>query len=650
MTLIAPRLFEELIPQDSRLLRSLVDAYFHHVHPLRCLGFVHKPTFIHALEKGTLKDEYIEALIYIICAFGARYLYWDLHQRLALDEDENLVPGVRWARKAKEMAMRDMLTPSVQNLMALILISEYGAGAHGNATAFILSGCCHRLARLLGLDDEREGSPTSGPEMCRLEGGRRLMWSCFILNSIIESGVDTDNSSKGLPPKLPLPASESEFISQTSHGGREERWLVAMESPDATRNVDYRGQTVYLIYLRTQVLRLIRQSLSQTEIQSPDSAFIKLLTRLQSWYANVPARLYITDLNVYILKELNMLGPVFFIHFAYHAAVADLTRVSLPGFDFPLAATFADVPHHFRQNCQRLCRQHADEISRLIEIGYQDTNHTVASNGRREREQAERNMRTNTKLMTLMGRDGSHVHVRPLLSLLYRFGFGNIATNWDPRSSANEVGAAEISDPADSNHLSHVSILRMARAEMQRRETQSIMGPASPNSCPVDSQQAQDGSDQMLGSSHGIASRASEGFGGESTLSNWQPAQEQGWSDSGATVKFATDGGSRHLPDRHAFISPFLASGNELSGFQDEQVSEAPRLIEMSNSDDRFLTDQDVLLQDPAFFPGSSPSNQFADDYAKLATEMSDYITWNATDYTPWSTFYPFSEDHPTDP
>lgn len=129
-----------------------------------------------------------------------------------------------------------------------------------------------------------------------------------------------------------------------------------------------------------------------------------------------------------------MLGPVFFLHLFYHAAMSDLMRVSLPGFLFPLAMAFERVSQDFRQQCQRRCRYHADEVSRLIGIGlkqgtrpfddpfcftaaYEATkiqiihSTTVAPCRQTERSQAEARIRCNTKLMTLMGRDGSHVHV-----------------------------------------------------------------------------------------------------------------------------------------------------------------------------------------------------------------------------------------------
>jgi hypothetical protein len=52
--------------------------------------------------------------------------------------------------------------------------------------------------------------------------------------------------------------------------------------------------------------------------------------------------------------------------------------------------------------------------------------------------------------------------------------------------------------------------------------------------------------------------------------------------------------------------------------------------------------DPGVVFQDANSFLAASPSNDFSFDYTELATEMSDYITWNAADLTPWMNFHPY--------
>lgn len=66
------RLYDAPLPTEKSSLRKLIDLFFSRVHQLRCTGFIHPPSFMHSFDRGTLVEDYGEALIYIICAFGAR--------------------------------------------------------------------------------------------------------------------------------------------------------------------------------------------------------------------------------------------------------------------------------------------------------------------------------------------------------------------------------------------------------------------------------------------------------------------------------------------------------------------------------------------------------------------------------------------------
>jgi hypothetical protein len=116
--------------------------------------------------------------------------------------------------------------------------------------------------------------------------------------------------------------------------------------------------------------RLIRNNNQEANIWDPGSAFLDIIHRLEIWYAGLPEQLVISDLNAYVHKELGIIGAVFMLHFLYHSTACDLLRVSLPGYVFPLSAAFHSAPLEFRRQCQERCRFHADEISRLVRIGF----------------------------------------------------------------------------------------------------------------------------------------------------------------------------------------------------------------------------------------------------------------------------------------
>lgn len=86
-------------------------------------------------------------------------------------------------------------------------------------------------------------------------------------------------------------------------------------------------------------------------------------------FQNLPEKYHLTDLNINALREQRLLGGVFFLHFLMHSVASDLTRVSLPGFSFPLAVAFQSVTPDFRSQCQECCRFHAKQITELIRKG-----------------------------------------------------------------------------------------------------------------------------------------------------------------------------------------------------------------------------------------------------------------------------------------
>ena len=98
----------------------------------------------------------------------------------------------------------------------------------------------------------------------------------------------------------------------------------------------------------------------------PSSVFMTTLRKLELFQSYIPEKFRLTDLNIYIHKEQHITGAVFFLHALCHAAMFDLTRISMPGFAFPLAAGFRNSPIEFQLDCQRRCRFHASEASNIF--------------------------------------------------------------------------------------------------------------------------------------------------------------------------------------------------------------------------------------------------------------------------------------------
>lgn len=84
---------------------------------------------------------------------------------------------------------------------------------------------------------------------------------------------------------------------------------------------------------------------------------------------NLPAKYRLTPLNEHVHKDSRSLGYLFSVHLLYHLAMCDLTRTSLPGFDFPFAATLQHTSWEFIVQCQRRCKHHAEEAAYVLKRG-----------------------------------------------------------------------------------------------------------------------------------------------------------------------------------------------------------------------------------------------------------------------------------------
>ena len=138
----------------------------------------------------------------------------------------------------------------------MVLVCEYAMRTGQHALAFMLTASCYRMVRLLGLDSEARYRSRETPKgLAEEESERRLLWSCYTLDSFIGSGVDGNLHWKDEAPHVPLPCSESDFVSQT-------RPLVPnLYMTDIVLDTNYpglselRSNVVVLARFRTQVLR-----------------------------------------------------------------------------------------------------------------------------------------------------------------------------------------------------------------------------------------------------------------------------------------------------------------------------------------------------------------------------------------------------------
>ncbi|KFY44340.1 hypothetical protein V494_01524 [Pseudogymnoascus sp. VKM F-4513 (FW-928)] len=359
------------LPDEIHKLKTLAEAYFQTVHPLRSLAFIHPPTFMQALDGGNVESQFGSALVHIMFALAARCIKPDSPTPSQLGNKADL-PGEKWAKKANDMIFRNLGVPNVQNLMALVLLCEYESRYGQNSTVFMLSGCCFRMAQLLRLNIEPEGGdkgqPLTGIQITARESRRRLMWSCYVLDVVVGSGVESLIMSSKAPLNVQVPCTNDAYLLQKDtrtgyllHDGI----LLANSVPAESLGLE--AYFVYVISLREQILSSIRS----TEVNPPwseDSRFASIVKKLHALGSNLPSHLKFNTLNSYIHKGSSQQGAFYAMHLAYHKCYCDLYRVVLPGYQFPITKAFTGASTEFIQQCQERSYNHADAISKIFKI------------------------------------------------------------------------------------------------------------------------------------------------------------------------------------------------------------------------------------------------------------------------------------------
>jgi Fungal Zn(2)-Cys(6) binuclear cluster domain len=90
---------------DGIDLSPLLQCYFTKVHPLRCFGFIHEPTFMQALDRGTVGHP----LLLAVCALASTYPHYSGPP----------VNGAKFAKESLDLIFGNLGNISVGSLMVL---------------------------------------------------------------------------------------------------------------------------------------------------------------------------------------------------------------------------------------------------------------------------------------------------------------------------------------------------------------------------------------------------------------------------------------------------------------------------------------------------------------------------------------------------
>lgn len=260
----------------------------------------------------------------------------------------------------------------------------------------MLSGITARMSQALQLS--LENSPNvlcTKPESSAIntETRRRLMWSCYLLDSWVGSGVNQLTLLEDRDLKIQLPCHSHNFslgipcITETLDYGKTLNFLSSDQiPPDPSQNMGIEAYFIRLVSIRKKVLRLVSPFVGLSSLTNralndryvkhldtatppwqADSEFTYLSDEFKAWRRTLPQSLAWNPGAIYARKESSQLGALTLLWCTFYQTLVDLYRIGMPAlFRIQKEITFPPEQQEFLKRCRRICFDNAREVSNIL--------------------------------------------------------------------------------------------------------------------------------------------------------------------------------------------------------------------------------------------------------------------------------------------
>lgn len=223
--------------------------------------------------------------------------------------------------------------------MASQLLYDHALRVGNFAQAFMLGGINARMAQALQINLEYSIDVLcleAGLSISEREARRRLMWSCFVTDALLGSGIDQLMLIEESDIRIQLPCNERRFlheapcVTRTLDGN-----VLGFIRPDVIpvnpdENMGIMAYFIQNIRIRKQVLRYIKHLDTAVSPWLAHSEFALLDKACWDWYNSLPESLQFTASTIYSRKASSQLGALVLLHCSHYQTLCDLYRLGAP--------------------------------------------------------------------------------------------------------------------------------------------------------------------------------------------------------------------------------------------------------------------------------------------------------------------------------
>jgi len=364
------------IPERAEVLR-LLDAYFKGPHQFCFYTFIHQRTFMQMLDENLLP----KPLLLIVLATSLRCL-----------DPKSVLPDL-WADACRNQVMMEIFSRiSITQLQILLLVQRYEWNRGAHASAWIISAVAVRLAHALQLNVEV--SADRGKDKPRIpttvmETRRRLLWSCVIMESMIDAGHSPLSGLDLASIDVRLPCDERSYqlglettTERLNPSQKDNQTFSFPRSRPAPPDQGLSAFAVQLAVLRMQILAYTTSYHPRNTVRRPpyenvwasDSLVYLYERKLDNWLHELPPEFRSTPDGLHhhrsqLIAFLNM-------HCMFHAIYSDLYRVAdfvkpsrREAWSMPVPSPVP--PESFSSYCRQGRVRHALSVAEIIQNSLQ---------------------------------------------------------------------------------------------------------------------------------------------------------------------------------------------------------------------------------------------------------------------------------------
>lgn len=357
---------------SPELQQHLAEVFFDYVYG-QTYHLLHKPSYMRKLEAGQLPP----VLILTVCGISARF---SAHPEVRTDPA--FLRGEKWAKPAREIALKRYDTPNITILICYLLLGLHEFGTCQGGRSWMLGGMAQRMAYALQLHKDFDHGTQPGPpdEKSDLtftdrEIRRRTMWACFIMDRFNSSGTDRPMfvAESYIEAQLPI---KEEYFQMEITGPTENLEGTTSRSvePDSGQVTDPRdnmGVAAYMVRAVSvwgHVVRYVNlggRDRDPHPMWSEQSGYAKIRACIGDYKSKLPTKLHWNEENLRIHATLNLGNQFVFLHIIINQISLFVNRFALPDIGSPLQST-RDMPAEFLSSCARTALEAASQISTLV--------------------------------------------------------------------------------------------------------------------------------------------------------------------------------------------------------------------------------------------------------------------------------------------